>query len=130
MAATVNSPLRRLSTWLYRRESLYVALLFVPPLLSLMRNRLLKGPAREVLVSYGTGIVDALAYFMRDPEEDVWIRRHPHAANASHSDPNPIANGLLSLHAEARKPGFALPGLHAPGDGRLIGAGGEDESRA
>ena len=50
--------------------------LFVPPLLSMMRNRLLKGPAREVLVGYGKGIVDALAYFMRDPEEDVWIRRH------------------------------------------------------
>ena len=50
--------------------------LFVPPLLSLMRNRLLKAEAREVLIGYGEGIVDTLAYFMRDPEEDIWIRRH------------------------------------------------------
>jgi AAA family ATP:ADP antiporter len=50
--------------------------LFVPPLLSLMRNRLLKASAREVLIGYGEGIVDTLAYFMRDPEEDIWIRRH------------------------------------------------------
>jgi ATP/ADP translocase/HEAT repeat protein/CRP-like cAMP-binding protein len=50
--------------------------LFVPPLISLMRNRLLKGAARQVLVSYGEEIVDALAYFMRDKEEDIWVRRH------------------------------------------------------
>lgn len=50
--------------------------LFVPPLVSLMRNRLLKGAAREVLVGYGDDVVDALAYFLRDPEEDVWVRRH------------------------------------------------------
>jgi ATP:ADP antiporter, AAA family len=50
--------------------------LFVPPLVSLMRNRLLKRAAREVLVSYGGEVVDALAYFLGDPEEDVWVRRH------------------------------------------------------
>jgi ATP/ADP translocase/HEAT repeat protein/CRP-like cAMP-binding protein len=50
--------------------------LFVPPLVSLMRNRLLKGAARQVLVGYGEEVVDALAYFMRDKEEDIWIRRH------------------------------------------------------
>jgi AAA family ATP:ADP antiporter len=50
--------------------------LFVPPLVSLMRNRLLKGAARQVLVNYGEEVVDPLAYFMRDPEEDVWVRRH------------------------------------------------------
>ncbi|HXE79365.1 MAG TPA: Npt1/Npt2 family nucleotide transporter, partial [Vicinamibacterales bacterium] len=50
--------------------------LFVPPLLSLLRNRLLKSAAREVLVGYGEEIVDTLAYFMRDEEEDIWVRRH------------------------------------------------------
>ncbi len=50
--------------------------LFVPPLVSLMRNRLLKREARQVLVGYGDDVVDALAYFMRDPEEDIWVRRH------------------------------------------------------
>jgi HEAT repeat protein/CRP-like cAMP-binding protein len=50
--------------------------LFVPPLVSLMRNRLLKRQAREVLVSYGEDVVDPLAYFLGDPEEDIWVRRH------------------------------------------------------
>ena len=50
--------------------------LFVPPLLSLLRNRLLKRTAREVLVGYGPEIVDTLAYIMRDTEEDPWVRRH------------------------------------------------------
>ncbi len=50
--------------------------LFVPPLVSLLRNRLLKQEAREVLVSYGDEIIDVLAYFLKDREEDVWVRRH------------------------------------------------------
>ena len=50
--------------------------LFVPPLLSLLRNRLLKGPAREVLVGYGDDIVETLAFFLRDESEDIWVRRH------------------------------------------------------
>ena len=50
--------------------------LFVPPLVSLMRNRLLKGAARQVLVGYGEPLVDMLAYFLKDKDEDVWIRRH------------------------------------------------------
>ena len=29
-----------------------------------------------MLVSYGEPVVDALAHFMRDPEEDIWVRRH------------------------------------------------------
>jgi ATP/ADP translocase/HEAT repeat protein/CRP-like cAMP-binding protein len=50
--------------------------LFVPPLVSLMRNRLLKPAARQMLVAYGEGVVDLLAYFLNDPDEDVWVRRH------------------------------------------------------
>ena len=50
--------------------------IFVPPLVSLLRNRLLKASARQVLVGYGEGVVDTLAYFLRDPDEDIWVRRH------------------------------------------------------
>ena len=49
---------------------------FVPTLVSLLRNRQLKARAREVLVSYGEPVIDVLAHFMRDQEEDVWVRRH------------------------------------------------------
>jgi ATP:ADP antiporter, AAA family len=50
--------------------------LFVAPLLTLMRNRLLKGAARQVLVGFGEGIVDTLAFFLGDANEDIWVRRH------------------------------------------------------
>ena len=50
--------------------------LFVPPLVSLLRNRLLKGAAREVLAGYGEDVVPTLVYFMKDRDEDVWVRRH------------------------------------------------------
>jgi AAA family ATP:ADP antiporter len=50
--------------------------LFVAPLLTLMRNRLLKGEARQVLVGFGEGIVDTLAFFLGDANEDIWVRRH------------------------------------------------------
>jgi AAA family ATP:ADP antiporter len=51
-------------------------LLFVPTLVSLMRNRRLKNAARETLVSYGEDAIPALTYFLRDEEEDRWVRRH------------------------------------------------------
>ena len=50
--------------------------LFVPALVSLLRHRGLKAPARDVLVGYGEEVVPALAHFLRDPEEDIWVRRH------------------------------------------------------
>jgi ATP:ADP antiporter, AAA family len=49
---------------------------FVPSLIALLRHRRLKGNARSVLVGYGEPVVDALAHFMGDPEEDIWVRRH------------------------------------------------------
>jgi AAA family ATP:ADP antiporter len=51
-------------------------LLFVPTLISLTRNRRLKNAAREALVSYGESVVPALTYFLRDEDEDPWVRRH------------------------------------------------------
>lgn len=50
--------------------------LFVPALVSLLRNRRLKAPARQVLVGYGEGVVEPLVYFLHDREEDPWVRRH------------------------------------------------------
>jgi ATP/ADP translocase/CRP-like cAMP-binding protein/HEAT repeat protein len=50
--------------------------LFVPALVSLLRHRRLKSTARQVLVGYGEGVVDALVYFLHDTEEDPWVRRH------------------------------------------------------
>ena len=50
--------------------------LFVPALVSLLRNRLLKADARGVLVGYGEAAVEPLAYFLKDQDEDLWVRRH------------------------------------------------------
>ena len=50
--------------------------IYVPTLVSLLRNRRLKGRARAALVSYGEPVVDSLAFFLRDAEEDIWVRRH------------------------------------------------------
>jgi ATP/ADP translocase/HEAT repeat protein len=50
--------------------------LFVAPLVSFLRHRLLKNEARTVLVGYGEPVVEVLAHFLRDPTEDPWVRRH------------------------------------------------------
>ena len=49
---------------------------FLPALITLLRNRALKGRARAVIVSYGEPAIEALNFFMRDEGEDIWIRRH------------------------------------------------------
>jgi ATP/ADP translocase/HEAT repeat protein/CRP-like cAMP-binding protein len=50
--------------------------IYVPTLVSLLRNRRLKAAAREVLVSYGEPVLEPLAHFLRDEGEDIWVRRH------------------------------------------------------
>ena len=50
--------------------------LFVPALVTRLGDRVLKTAARETLVSYGEEIVPVLAFFMNDPEEHLWVRRH------------------------------------------------------
>jgi len=50
--------------------------LFVPVLVSLLRDRRSKNTAREVLVSYGEAVVPALTFFLDDEEEDPWVRRN------------------------------------------------------
>ena len=49
--------------------------LFVPALISLMRDRRLKHDAREALVAYGGPVIPALVHFMNDEEEQLWVRR-------------------------------------------------------
>jgi len=49
--------------------------IFVPTLISLMRDRHLKHDARDALVTYGETVIPALVYFMNDPEEQLWVRR-------------------------------------------------------
>ena len=51
-------------------------LLFVPVLVSLLRDRRLKNTARDVLVSYGEDVIPTLTYFLNDEQEDPWVRRH------------------------------------------------------
>ena len=50
--------------------------LFMPSLVSLLRHRVLKNDARTVLVGCGERVVDALAHFLGNPAEDIWVRRH------------------------------------------------------
>jgi HEAT repeat protein len=50
--------------------------IFVPTLISLLRNRKLKSDAREMLVGCGEQILGILGHFLRDPDEDIWVRRH------------------------------------------------------
>ena len=71
--------------------------LFVPPLVSLLRNRRLKSAARQVLVGYGEPVVAPLAYFMGDRDEDVWVRRHVPSTLAQLPFPSSIAALLAAL---------------------------------
>ena len=51
-------------------------LLAVPALISLLGDRRLKSAARRVLVAYGESVVEPLAHFLEDENEDLWVRRH------------------------------------------------------
>jgi ATP:ADP antiporter, AAA family len=50
--------------------------IFIPTLVSLLRNRQQKSSARELLVGFGEPVIPILIHFLRDPGEDIWIRRH------------------------------------------------------
>jgi AAA family ATP:ADP antiporter len=58
------------------RERGQADFLFVPALVQLLRDRRHKGAARDVLVGYGPEVVPALGFFLRDTDEDIWVRRH------------------------------------------------------
>lgn len=71
--------------------------LFVPPLVSLLRNRRLKSAARQVLVGYGEPVVAPLAYFMHDGDENVWVRRHVPSTLGQLPFPSSVAALLAAL---------------------------------
>ena len=71
--------------------------LFVPPLVSLMRNRRLKSAARTVLVGYGEPVIAPLAYFMADADEDIWVRRHVPGTLAHIASPSSVAALMTAL---------------------------------
>ena len=58
------------------RELHPLDILFVPTLISLLGHRRLKGGARDTLVGYGETVLTMLGHFLRDPQEDLWVRRH------------------------------------------------------
>ncbi|MEM1205496.1 MAG: HEAT repeat domain-containing protein, partial [Acidobacteriota bacterium] len=49
--------------------------LYVPILVSHLRQRRLKHEARSALVGYGEEVVPALQHFLVDPQEAIWVRR-------------------------------------------------------
>ncbi len=49
--------------------------IYMPTLISLLRDRQLKHEVRESLVAFGEVAVAALAHFLNDVDEHVWVRR-------------------------------------------------------
>lgn len=49
--------------------------LYIPILVSHLRNRRLKHDARKALVGYGEEFLPALGHFLCDPQEGPWVRR-------------------------------------------------------
>jgi ATP:ADP antiporter, AAA family len=67
VAAEAMQTVRQLST---------ADFIFVPTLISLLRNQQLKSHSRAMLVSYGEQVLGILGHFLCDPEENIWVRRH------------------------------------------------------
>jgi len=49
--------------------------LYVPTLVSLLKNRKVKHESRQALVAFGEPAIPALTHFMGDPDEPLWVRR-------------------------------------------------------
>lgn len=77
--------------------------IFVPTLISLLRNRRQKSSARELLVGFGERVLPILGHFLRDPDEELWIRRHIPATIAR----IPCQNAMdILVEALGEKDGF------------------------
>jgi len=50
--------------------------LFVPGLVARLGHRTLKPAARDALIAGGESVLDALALFLADADENLWVRRH------------------------------------------------------
>jgi AAA family ATP:ADP antiporter len=49
--------------------------IYLPTLISLLRNRRLKHGVREALVAFGDEVLPSLLHFLNDPDEQMWVRR-------------------------------------------------------
>ncbi len=49
--------------------------IYLPTLISLLRDRRLKHDVREALVALGDQVLPALVHFLNDPDEQMWVRR-------------------------------------------------------
>jgi AAA family ATP:ADP antiporter len=64
--------------------------LLLPPLVSLLRRRPLRGTVREVLAARGEGVLDVLAWFLGDAAEDIEVRRQIPATLARIPSPRSV----------------------------------------
>ncbi|HSD29154.1 MAG TPA: Npt1/Npt2 family nucleotide transporter, partial [Vicinamibacteria bacterium] len=71
--------------------------LLIPPLVSLLRRRPLRATVREVLASRGEGVLDVLAWFLREPAEDIEVRRQIPATLARIPSPRSVELLLEAL---------------------------------
>jgi ATP:ADP antiporter, AAA family len=67
----VRAAVRAVRQWTDRDGTSF---LFVPILVSLLRERRLKHDAREALVACGEEVLPVLVHFLRDPREYFWVR--------------------------------------------------------
>ena len=74
--------------------------LYAPTLISLLQDRRVKHEAREALVAFGETVLPALAHFMTDPDEAVWVRRALPKTIASISTPQAARILTHSLASE------------------------------
>lgn len=58
------------------RRIMEADVIFLPILVSLLGRRRLKRAARAALATYGPDSLPALGYFLKDPDEALWTRRH------------------------------------------------------
>ncbi len=49
--------------------------IYIPTLISLLRNRRLKHTVREALVAFGEPVLPSLLHFLNDTDEHMWVRR-------------------------------------------------------
>jgi AAA family ATP:ADP antiporter len=79
--------------------------IYLPVLVAKLGNRRIKHEARDAIVEYGSEAVDALAHFLRDEDEALWVRR--------------ALPKTLSRIADERVPGVLLECLEGERDETL-----------
>ena len=77
--------------------------LFGPILISLLRDRRLKHDAREALAVFGRGVIPSLSHFLREPNEQIWVRRALPKTLARFGGPE-ATDALLACLAEGSDP--------------------------